>query len=192
MTGTVAATRTSPRRAVLAHGVARLSLSRSWADGIFIPVEPVPDRKRLRAGVGRYFVIEFTTVGWNTWPVRPVFLLGQAGPRAGDLRPRKREELNNPVTRLRVVSVAEAVSFLVLLAASVVKRTLGNEWGVHVMGPIHGVLFIAYLLFALDVRAKLNWDLRRTLLVMGAAVLPVAPFFVERGLRAEERAAAAA
>ncbi|MCQ0019121.1 DUF3817 domain-containing protein [Actinomadura madurae] len=48
------------------------------------------------------------------------------------------------------------------------------------MGPVHGVLFMAYVGLVFLVREQLRWDLRRTVLALGAAVLPVAPFFVER------------
>jgi integral membrane protein len=40
----------------------------------------------------------------------------------------------------RYVALAEATSFLALLAAAVIKRTSDNEIGVQVLGPIHGAL----------------------------------------------------
>lgn len=90
----------------------------------------------------------------------------------------------NPVTRLRFVSLAEAISFLMLLLVAMpVKYGLGQEVGVQIMGPVHGILFIVYGLLTLDVCGRLTWTLRRTAIVLVAAVLPVAPFFVERWLR---------
>ena len=81
----------------------------------------------------------------------------------------------------RFVSVAEAISFLVLLLVAMpLKYGADAPVGVQVMGPVHGILFLLYLLLALIVRADLGWDARRTVLALGASVLPVAPFLVER------------
>ncbi|MGQ0626390.1 MAG: DUF3817 domain-containing protein [Sporichthyaceae bacterium] len=97
--------------------------------------------------------------------------------------------LKDPIGRLRVISVLEASSFLILLVCSVLKRTHDFQAGVHVMGPVHGILFVLYLLLVLDVRARLQWPTATTLKVALAAVIPVAPFFVERRLRDQSRPA---
>ncbi|MEV4256445.1 DUF3817 domain-containing protein [Spirillospora sp. NPDC049652] len=85
------------------------------------------------------------------------------------------------VKTLRIVSVAEAVSFLVLLLVAMPVKYIGDEpAGVQIMGPIHGVLFLAYVALVLAGRRAVGWDNKRTLLALIASVLPVAPFFVER------------
>ncbi|MCW2899654.1 MAG: hypothetical protein JWO67_1919 [Streptosporangiaceae bacterium] len=81
---------------------------------------------------------------------------------------------------LRVVSLAEATSFLLLLAATAVKYGAGAPQGVKVLGPIHGVLFLAYVALVLLARERTGWDPRRTVLALFAGVVPVAPYFVER------------
>ena len=43
---------------------------------------------------------------------------------------------------LRVVALVEGISFVVLLVCSVLKRTTDLDL-VPVMGPVHGVLFVA-------------------------------------------------
>ncbi|HEV7204678.1 MAG TPA: DUF3817 domain-containing protein [Jatrophihabitans sp.] len=85
------------------------------------------------------------------------------------------------VRAFRVVALAEAVSWLLLIVATVVKYTAGNAIGVHVMGPIHGVLFLAYVALALfEVRTKLGWDTRTTLIVLADSVIPGGGFVVAR------------
>lgn len=80
----------------------------------------------------------------------------------------------------RYVSIAEAVSFLVLLLIAMpLKYGADTPAGVQVMGPTHGVLFMAYVGLVFVVRDGLRWDLRRTVLALAAGVLPIAPFFVE-------------
>ena len=42
------------------------------------------------------------------------------------------------------IAILEAASFVLLMIAMVFKYGFDNEAGVSVMGPIHGVLFLAY------------------------------------------------
>ena len=85
---------------------------------------------------------------------------------------------------LRVVAVLEAVSFLVLVAAAIYKRTAaeGREAGVEVMGPVHGLLFVAYVLLTVAVAADERWRLKRTLLTLLCAVIPLGGFIADRKL----------
>ncbi|OEV11763.1 MULTISPECIES: DUF3817 domain-containing protein [Streptomyces] len=89
--------------------------------------------------------------------------------------------------RLRLVSTPEAVSFLVLLACSVLKRTSDFD-AVPVMGAVHGVLFIMYVLFWADAWNRVRWPLGRAALIFVLAVLPTGGFFADRLLRRETEA----
>lgn len=93
--------------------------------------------------------------------------------------------------RLRLVSVPEAVSFLLLLVCSVLKRTSDFN-AVPVMGAVHGVLFVLYVLFLLDAWNRAKWPVRTAALYFVLAVLPAGGFFADRRLRAEEGAGAVA
>lgn len=80
---------------------------------------------------------------------------------------------------MRYIALAEATSFIALLIASFVKRTGGGDLGVHVLGPIHGLLFIAYVAIALSVRAELGWSARTTCWVLVGAVVPFGGYAVD-------------
>lgn len=95
------------------------------------------------------------------------------------------------VRPFKVVAVAEAVSYLVLLGASVAKHVFDMPGAVPVLGPIHGVIFLAYLYLALMVREHLGWRLMTTLMVIVAAVVPLGGLYVERRMPAGELAGAA-
>ncbi|MEV5572638.1 DUF3817 domain-containing protein [Spirillospora sp. NPDC052269] len=85
------------------------------------------------------------------------------------------------VKTLRIVSVAEALSFLVLLLVAMpLKYGADAPVAVQIMGPIHGVLFLAYVGLVLVGHRAAGWNIMRTLLALIASVLPIAPFFVER------------
>jgi integral membrane protein len=86
-----------------------------------------------------------------------------------------------PVARwLRVVAVVEAISWLALIVATIVKYSADAPLGVHILGPIHGVLFLGYVGLALEVRRRLSWDGRTTLIVLADAIIPGGGFVVAR------------
>ncbi|MGC1167069.1 MAG: DUF3817 domain-containing protein [Solirubrobacterales bacterium] len=80
---------------------------------------------------------------------------------------------------MRYIALAEATSFIALLIASVIKRTGGSELGVQILGPIHGVLFIAYVVIALQLRPKVGWSAKTTFWVLVGAVLPFGGYVVD-------------
>ncbi|WP_217554491.1 DUF3817 domain-containing protein [Streptomyces sp. GbtcB6] len=88
------------------------------------------------------------------------------------------------IRRLRLVSAPEAVSFLILLVCSVLKRTTDFN-AVPVMGAIHGVLFILYVIFWADAWNRAKWSLGTAAFYFVLSVLPTGGFFAERKLRRE-------
>lgn len=83
------------------------------------------------------------------------------------------------VRSLRRISIIEAVSYLVLLVATVVKRSGGTDLGVSVFGPIHGVLFLIYAFMLLRDHRALGWTLWKTVSAMIIGSLPFGGFWVE-------------
>nr|WP_203616895.1 DUF3817 domain-containing protein [Streptomyces bauhiniae] len=83
-----------------------------------------------------------------------------------------------------MVSAPEAVSFLVLLLCSVLKRTTDFN-AVPVMGAVHGVLFVLYVIFWLDAWNRTKWSFGTAALYFVLSVLPTGGFFAERKLRRE-------
>jgi integral membrane protein len=86
------------------------------------------------------------------------------------------------IMTFRIVALAEATSFLALLVASYLKHSGEGEVGVSVLGPIHGALFVAYVLLALRLRERLRWSPTTTFWVLAGAVLPFGGFVVDRWL----------
>ena len=94
------------------------------------------------------------------------------------------------IKTFRIVALAEATSFLALLVASYLKHTGSGELGVTILGPIHGALFVAYVILALRLRERLGWANSTTLWVLAGAVLPFGGFVVDRWLVRREPAGA--
>lgn len=88
----------------------------------------------------------------------------------------------SPVRWFRRIAVVEAVSYLALVGASVAKRAFDVQGLVPIVGPIHGVIFLAYLAAVFLVREELGWEVGHTLLVLGAAIIPLGGFYAERRL----------
>ena len=91
----------------------------------------------------------------------------------------------------RIVALTEATSFLVLLVMSILKRTSDFEAGVTVMGPVHGALFVAYVVMAVYLRPDQGWDTKTTALILLGAVVPFGGYVVDRWLTSSSRSPAA-
>src|SRR3712207_546491 len=95
--------------------------------------------------------------------------------RIGGVNPR------TAATAFQVVAVAEALSWIGLLAGMFVKYVPEtSELGVQVFGPIHGGIFVAYVVVALVASRVLRWPVATTVLALGASVPPLATVWFER------------
>ncbi|MBY8888691.1 DUF3817 domain-containing protein [Streptomyces sp. PTM05] len=90
--------------------------------------------------------------------------------------------------RLRIISIAEAISFLALLLLGTVLSRVSSVNLVMPLGMIHGVLFIAYVVLLADVWNKAKWPMSRVWLFLLWSVLPTGGFFGDRMIRREESA----
>ncbi|MFB7086432.1 DUF3817 domain-containing protein [Streptomyces sp. NPDC056296] len=90
--------------------------------------------------------------------------------------------------RLRLVSGPEAISFLLLLVCSVLKRTTDFN-AVPVMGAVHGFLFVVYVLFWADAWNRAKWSFGTAAFYFVMSVLPTGGFFADRRLKREAESA---
>ena len=81
----------------------------------------------------------------------------------------------------RIVAVAEALSWLGLLIGMYVKYVPETtELGVKIFGPIHGGVFVAYVVVAVLTARALRWSAGTTLLALLASVPPLGSVWFER------------
>lgn len=84
----------------------------------------------------------------------------------------------------RVVAIAEACSWVGLLIGMLFKYVLtGDELGVQVFGPIHGALFVAYLVVAVFTARQQRWSLGTLALALACSIPPLATLWFERRMR---------
>jgi integral membrane protein len=73
------------------------------------------------------------------------------------------------------------VVLLVLVFVAVPLKYLADQPGlVETVGPIHGFLYIVYLVTVGDLALRCRWSAMRTLLVMLAGTVPFLSFVAER------------
>lgn len=95
----------------------------------------------------------------------------------------------------RVVAIAEACSWAGLLIGMFFKYVavgsdgVGNDIGVTVFGPIHGALFVAYVVVTLVVARVFRWNLSTLVIGLVASVPPLATLWFERWARRTGRLA---
>lgn len=86
----------------------------------------------------------------------------------------------NAVTWFRVVATAEALSWAGLLLGMFFKYVVvHDEIGVQVFGPIHGGVFVAYVVSVLVLFRRFGWSRRVTVLALAASVPPFATYAFE-------------
>lgn len=92
----------------------------------------------------------------------------------------------------RTIAIAEAFSWLGLLIGMYFKYVPETtEAGVKIFGPIHGTIFLAYLLISLVARNTFGWSFKVFALALVASIPPFATVLFEavadrRGLLGRE------
>ena len=79
----------------------------------------------------------------------------------------------------RVVAIAEACSWAGLLIGMLFKYVVVFDD----IGPIHGALFVAYVVVTLVVARRFGWRLPVTLIALVASIPPLATLWFERRAR---------
>jgi integral membrane protein len=91
--------------------------------------------------------------------------------------------LQTSLGRLRLVSILEGISLLVLLGIAMpLKYFYGHPEVVRLVGLVHGVLFISYALLLIQNTIELRWPATKLGFGLLLSVLPLGAFYAERRL----------
>ncbi len=83
--------------------------------------------------------------------------------------------------RYRVLAWVVGVILLALVLVAMPLKYLGDSPGlVQTIGPVHGFLYMVYLLVAIDLAVRARWSPGGTLLVLLAGTVPFLSFVAER------------
>lgn len=90
-------------------------------------------------------------------------------------------DFNTPLARFRWIARFEGSSFLLLLFLAMPLKYLANwPYAVTYLGWAHGVLFVAYGIFLLEVWQNQRWPFTKALLAAMMSLLPFGTFWFER------------
>jgi len=93
------------------------------------------------------------------------------------------ELVKTQLGRLRLIGFAEGVSFLILLGVAMpLKYLLGFPQTVRVVGMVHGLLFVLYVLLVIQVKIEYNWSFRKMGLALLASLVPFGTFWADAKL----------
>ena len=98
--------------------------------------------------------------------------------REGSPQERK---LRTALTRYRVMAYVVGVWLIVLVLVAVpLKYFADSPTMVEIVGPVHGFLYIGYVILSYDLGRRAGWPLTRIVLVLLAGVVPFLTFVAER------------
>ena len=82
--------------------------------------------------------------------------------------------------RLRVTAFVEGVSLLVLVFVGMPLRYMADIDAVsQAVGPVHGVLFLLYVVQVIQVGVEYRWSIVRILLMLAASFFPFGTFVAD-------------
>ena len=92
---------------------------------------------------------------------------------------------SSAIDRLRLASILDGISYLVLLGIAMPLKYLADMWmAVRIVGSAHGVFFIALCVCLLLVLVSRKLSFKWCVIVFVCSLIPLAPFFLDRLLRA--------
>ena len=101
--------------------------------------------------------------------------------------------LEAALLRYRILAMAVGVGLLVLTAVGIPLQYLAhNKSVVEIVGPLHGFLYLIYLVFAFELWMRGRWPLRRLVPMILAGLVPLLAFYVEHRVTTRVRAEIAA
>jgi integral membrane protein len=84
------------------------------------------------------------------------------------------------LVRYRVFAYIVGVGLLALCLGMVLEYGFGQKQFVAIVAPVHGFLYIVYLILAVDLGLKVRWPITRTVLILLAGMVPFVSFIAER------------
>lgn len=92
----------------------------------------------------------------------------------------------NALKLLRWISLGEGLSYLSLLCIGMpLKYGMGIPAPNRVLGSVHGLLTLLFIISLFRVVLEQRWDARKTAFAFAASLIPFGAFWLERRLREE-------
>jgi integral membrane protein len=91
--------------------------------------------------------------------------------------------LKTGIGRFTIISMLEGVSLLLLVLVGVpVKYIFQDPLPVKILGPIHGGLFLLYIVMCIPVALDKKWNALTVIKLMVASIIPFGFIYVDRAI----------
>lgn len=90
------------------------------------------------------------------------------------------KRLKTKTGRLRIIGFLEGISLIVLIFIAVPMKYGYNDGSLtKMLGPIHGTLFLLFLLNAFSTGIEQKWKARTTGMILVSCFIPFGTFYVD-------------
>ncbi len=85
------------------------------------------------------------------------------------------------IKNFRILSFLEGLSFLVILFITMpLKYILDYPAANKSVGMIHGVLFLAYVVFAIFLKVEFKWSSKKLAIILLCSIIPFGTFWADK------------
>ncbi|WP_242906764.1 DUF3817 domain-containing protein [Actinomadura terrae] len=96
--------------------------------------------------------------------------------------------MEGAVTRYRILALVVGTLLVLLVVGMVLKYGPTDEPAMAgIVAPVHGALYVVYLLAAYDLWRRTGWPLGRMGMIVLGGIVPLMTFFVERRIVRDAR-----
>ncbi len=89
--------------------------------------------------------------------------------------------MEGAVTRYRILALVVGTLLVLLAVGMVLKYGPTDEPAMAgIVAPVHGAIYVVYLLAAYDLWRRTGWPVSRMALIVLGGIVPLMTFFVER------------
>jgi len=84
------------------------------------------------------------------------------------------------IGRLRIMGFLEGLSLLVLVFIALpLKYGYNNESLTKMMGPVHGALFLLFILNTVSAAIEQKWNFKTTATIVASCFIPFGTFYID-------------
>ncbi|MBN8703759.1 MAG: DUF3817 domain-containing protein [Bacteroidetes bacterium] len=94
--------------------------------------------------------------------------------------------IKSALYRFRITAFTEGISYLILLfIAMPLKYIFAMPGLVKIVGMIHGILFVAFVVTLIDVTMQNKWKANKAIFAFILSLIPFGTFYLDKKLKEE-------
>jgi integral membrane protein len=91
--------------------------------------------------------------------------------------------VSGALIRFRVIAYLVGTCLILLTVGVVLRYGFGYPTLSQTVSPVHGFLYMVYVVAVFDLGRRIDWSLKRMVLVMLAGTVPLLSFYAEHVVR---------